>query len=155
MIRIAFLSDYPDTIPTLARWFRDQWPDYYAGRTLTDIERDFLGEAQRQHLPVRLVALVDEELAGTIVLRDRAIPTRSEYHPGLGGLFVPVRFRTRGIGTELVRSGMVLARNHGYGVVYATTVVAGEILKRLGWSAVKAVIVHEDEHLTLYRCELK
>ena len=30
MITINFLADYLDTIPTLTKWFRDQWPDYYA-----------------------------------------------------------------------------------------------------------------------------
>jgi hypothetical protein len=30
MITIGFLADYLDTIPTLVKWFRDQWPDYYA-----------------------------------------------------------------------------------------------------------------------------
>src|SRR5688572_20294252 len=29
IITIDFLADHLDTIPTLAKWFRDQWPDYY------------------------------------------------------------------------------------------------------------------------------
>lgn len=42
MITIGFLADYLDAIPTLAKWFRDQWPDYYAGKSLEEIEQDFL-----------------------------------------------------------------------------------------------------------------
>jgi hypothetical protein len=41
MIAIAFLADYPETIPTLSCWFRDQWPKYYAERTTADIARGF------------------------------------------------------------------------------------------------------------------
>lgn len=29
MLTIGFLADYPDSVPTLAAWFRAQWSDYY------------------------------------------------------------------------------------------------------------------------------
>ena len=41
MIKNSMSADYPDVIPTLAQWFRHQWPDYYAERTLADIAQDF------------------------------------------------------------------------------------------------------------------
>ena len=154
MVEITFLADRLDTIPMLAQWFLAQWPDYYAGETLTDLELGFREESHHHRLPTRLVAFADGELAGTIVLRDRAIQSLPEPHPGLGGLFVPSKHRTRGIGTELVRVGMDVAREQGYEVVYATTAVAGGILERLGWAAVREVS-YNDEQLTLYRCRLE
>lgn len=153
MIEIALLADYPEAIPTLTHWFRAQWPEYYAGRTPADIAQDFFSEANRDGLPVRLVAFADGELVGTITLRDQAIWTLPEYHPGLGGLFVVERHRVRGIGSELVRAGMNLAREQGYERVYATTVTARGILERLGWRLIQAVS-HGDEQLVLYCCEL-
>ena len=65
MITIGFLADYLDTIPTLARWFRDQWPDYFANRSQLQMEQDFLSGAARDRLPIRLVAFESGELAGT------------------------------------------------------------------------------------------
>ena len=53
MIEIAFLVDYPETIPTLTHWFRAQWPEYYAERTPADIAQEFYSEANRDGLPVR------------------------------------------------------------------------------------------------------
>ena len=61
MIQIAHLADHLETIPTLAEWFRAQWPDYFAGRTLAAIAQDFHGEANRSGLPLRLVAFVDDD----------------------------------------------------------------------------------------------
>jgi hypothetical protein len=84
MIEIAFLVDYPEAIPTLTHWFRAQWPAYYAERTPADIAQDFCSEANRDGLPVRLVAFADGELAGTITLRDRATQTLPEYPQVLG-----------------------------------------------------------------------
>ena len=154
MIGIALLVDCPEVISTLARWFRAQWPEYYAGRTLTDIAQDFFSEANRDSLPVRLLAFADGDLAGTITLREQALQALPEYHPGLGGLLVLEQCRGQGIGTELVRAGMNLAQEQGYERVYAATVTANGILERLEWKLVQAVSPH-DEQLLLYSCELK
>lgn len=33
MVEISFLADHPEVSSVLARWFRDQWPDYYVGHS--------------------------------------------------------------------------------------------------------------------------
>jgi RimJ/RimL family protein N-acetyltransferase len=153
MIMIGFLTDYPDTVPTLAKWFRDQWPEYYANSSQAEMEQDFLEDASRNRLPIRLIAFESGELAGTIVLRERGGETLREFQPELGGLYVVESRRGHGIATELVRAGMKVALEQGYATVYATTVVAVGILERLGWEFIKTVI-HQDGQLALYRCKL-
>ena len=152
MIETAFLVDHPDAIPTLAQWFRTQWPEYFSGRTLTDIAQDFYSEANRNMLPARLVAFYDGELAGTVTLREHALRTLPEYQPGLGGLFVIERYRSCGIGTELIRTGMQVAWSQGYEKLYTATATANGILERLGWKQVQAVS-HGEERLGLFCCE--
>jgi len=154
MVEIAILADHLDAIPTLTQWFWAQWPDHYTQRTLLDMENDFHAEANREGLPLRLVAFVEGDLAGTIVLRERALATIPEYHPGLGGLYVVARHRGHGVGTALVRAGMDTARAQGHEAVFATMTVAGGILEHLGWTLVKTV-PHRDESLALYRCDLE
>lgn len=153
MITIGFLADYPDTIPTLAKWFRHQWPDYYANMSQEQLERDFLEDASRNRLPIRLVAFESGELAGTIVLRENGTEVMPEFEPELGGLYVAESHRGHGIATELIRAGMQVAHGQGYETVFATTVVAAGILERLGWEFIKTV-VHQDGQLALYRCKL-
>ena len=153
MITIGFLADYPDTVPTLAGWFRDQWPDYYADWSQAEMEQDFLEDISRDRLPSRLVAFESNELAGTIVLRERGSETLPEFQPELGGLYVVESHRGHGIGTELVRTGMKLALDQGYQTVFATTVAAAGILERLGWEFIQTVI-YQDGQLALYRCKL-
>jgi len=153
MITIGFLAEHLDTIPTLTKWFRNQWPGYYANWSQAEMEQDFLEDVSRDRLPSRLVAFESKELAGTIVLRENGNETLPEFQPELGGLYVAESHRGHGIGTELVRSGMELARDQGYATVSATTVVAAGILERLGWEFIKTVI-HSDGQLALYRCIL-
>ncbi len=153
MVEIALLADHAKVIPTLVQWFRAQWPEYHARRSGSGLVRDFQSEANRDGLPLRLVAFAQGELVGTIVLRERPLVTLPECRPGLGGLYVHEPHRGHGLGTDLVRAGMNLAREQGYEVVYATTVAASGILERLRWQMVKAVW-HGDEPLGLYRCVL-
>jgi RimJ/RimL family protein N-acetyltransferase len=151
MITIGILADYPDTIPTLATWFRAQWPDYYAAMSQAELEQDFLEDASRDRLPIRLVAFESSELVGTIILRVQK-ETAPEFQPELGGLYVVESHRGHGVATELVRAGMQVARNQGYETVYATTVAAAGILERLGWEFLQTV-VYQEGPTALYRCK--
>ncbi len=153
MISIGYLADHLDAVPTLAAWFRQQWPDYYANRSQAEMEQGFLAEASRDRLPCRLIAFDSIEIAGTIVLRNDGTEMPPEFQPELGGLFVKEMYRGHGVGTELIRAGMKQALDLGYENVFATTVVAARILEGLGWEFIQTV-VHNDGELSLYRCNL-
>jgi RimJ/RimL family protein N-acetyltransferase len=152
MITTGFLADNLDAIPTLIKWFREQWSDYYADMSEAEMEQDFLEDASRDQLPIRLLAFESNQLVGTIILRDQN-ENLKEFQPELGGLYVVESHRGQGIATELIRAGMQLASNQGYETVYATTVVARGILERLGWEFVKSM-TFEDGQVALYQCEL-
>jgi N-acetylglutamate synthase-like GNAT family acetyltransferase len=152
MLTIDFLADHLDTIATLVKCFREQWPAYYAGRSDAQMERDFRAEAARDRLPSRLVAFQSRQFAGTIVLRQQAHESLAAFQPELGGLYVPEHLRGQGIGTALVRAGMQLALNQGYQTVYATTKAAVDILIHLGWEFVQTV-EYQDGQFELYRCK--
>src|SRR4030067_756567 len=153
MLQIVYLADHAEVIPTLAEWFRSEWPDYYAERSLVNLGEDFHTELNRDNLPIRLIAFLDGELVGTIVLRELALETQPEYRPGLGGLYVVKTHRKFGIGTDLVRAGMTLAQGLGYQTVYTTTNTAGGILERLRWERMGSV-QHHGEQIALYRYAL-
>lgn len=158
MITVDLLADHLETVPILADWFRAQWPDYFAGWTETAVRQSFQDEATRHGIPLRLVAFVDGTLAGTVVLRERAVGPLPDYRPGLGGLFVAAPYRRRGVGSALVSACMAVARAQGHPTLYAGTVAAQGLLERLGWELVDwkviAAVPHGEERLALYRCLL-
>lgn len=153
MITIDFLADHLDTIPTLVKWFRAQWSDYFANWSDEEMMQDFHEDISRNSLPSRLVAFEANELVGTIILRENKTETLPNSQPELGGLYVVEAYRGHGIGTELIRAGMKLAREQGYSEISATTVKAAGILKSLGWEFIKKV-QYPDEEVSLYRCKL-
>ncbi|HNA90095.1 MAG TPA: GNAT family N-acetyltransferase [Anaerolineales bacterium] len=153
MSTIGFLADHLHTIPTLVKWFRAQWSDYYADMSDEEMTQDFLEDISRTSIPTRLVAFEANEVVGTIVLRGSGTETFPEHEPELGGLYVVETQRGHGIGTDLVQAGMKLARNQGYTAISATTVKAAGILERLGWEFIKTV-QYPDGEVSLYRCKL-
>lgn len=153
MITIDFLADHLDTIPTLTKWFRAQWLDYFASWSGGEMMRDFHEDISRNSLPSRLVAFASNELVGTIILRESESETLPESQPELGGLYVVESHRGHGVGTELVRAGMKLAREQGYTEISATTVKAAGILESLGWEFIKKV-QYPDGKVSLYICKL-
>ena len=153
MSTIGFLADHLHTIPTLVKWFRTQWSDYYADMSDEEMTQDFLEDISRTSIPTRLVAFEANEVVGTIVLRGSGTETFPEHEPELGGLYVVETQRGHGIGTDLVQAGMKLARDQGYTAISATTVKAAGILERLGWEFIKTV-QYPDGEVSLYRCKL-
>lgn len=153
MSTIGFLADHLHTIPTLVKWFRAQWSDYYADMSDEEMTQDFLEDISRNSIPTRLVAFEANEVVGTIVLRGSGTETFPEHEPELGGLYVVETQRGHGIGTDLVQAGMKLARDQGYTAISATTVKAAGILERLGWEFIKTV-QYPDGEVSLYRCKL-
>ena len=153
-VQIDYLADHTEVITTLAEWFRSEWPEYYATRTLADIVYDFYAEVNRDYIPIRLVAFLGDELVGTIVLRENILETHPEYHPGLGGLLVAKLHRRAGIGIELVQAGMSLAEKIGHPVIFTITNVAGGILERLHWEKLGSFPNH-GEQVDLFRYTTK
>lgn len=153
MSTIGFLADHLHTIPTLVKWFRTQWSDYYADMSDEEMTQDFLEDISRNSIPTRLVAFEANEVVGTIVLRGSGTETFPEHEPELGGLYVVETQRGHGIGTDLVQAGMKLARDQGYTAISATTVKAAGILERLGWEFIKTV-QYPDGEVSFYRCKL-
>ena len=151
-MEIAFLAERPHAIPSLASWFIAEWPEYYGKRSRADVEKDFRECLNTERLPIGLVAYDDDAPCGVIVLRERAMTDLPQYSPGLGAFYVAASHRNRGIGAQLVRAGIDIAKALGHSAVYATTGRAGKIFERSGGQGL-GTILHRGQALTLYRWE--
>jgi GNAT superfamily N-acetyltransferase len=154
LIQIDFLADHPEFVHTLAKWFYIQWSAYYADQTLEELSMKLSEGVNRKHIPIRLVAIDDGKLAGTIILRHLADPNDPTSSPGLGGLLVHSDYQRMGIGTLLVEAGTRLVSDLGYAEVYATSGPASSILERLDWQQLKTLL-HGDEDLGMWRKKIE
>lgn len=134
-MQIVLLADIPEMIPKLGAWFREDWTEPDAGRA-GDPEDDFRGCAQRDRLPVNLVALDRGEPVGTVFVLDHVDRADPALGPWIEGLFVIPERRHEGLALFLVEGAVALARRLGYPRVNMGVRAAAAYYEAAGWREV-------------------
>ena len=149
-LTVASLRDVPHFALLLARWYQDDSPDYFQGRSEADIAAEFFAVPASGALPLVFVALSNGSPCGTIALRETSVTARPDLSPWLAGLYVLPGLRGRGIGRFLLDAGEAAARKMGISVVYTGTSTANTMLVAREWLPLEEVEYHGHK-LTLYR----
>ena len=67
-MKIDYLANHPDFIPTLSKWFLREWRDFYGDKTWEDVAETFYERLNRDSIPLSLVAFEEQHPFGTISL---------------------------------------------------------------------------------------
>ena len=119
----------------LARWHHAEWGALYDDWPLPVAEAELAEHAQRRTLPLTLVALVRDALAGSVSLVEVDAPQLSEHgSPWLASLFVHPAFRRAGIGRRLVDAAVQRAAQEAVPVLHLFTPSSEGFYEALGWS---------------------
>lgn len=132
-MEIHYLADHREAIPTIARWFYQEWPYLYPDRTLSDIEQFIGGGIRKNKMLVALVAFEGEELLGTVSIKIHDMGTRLNLTPWLAGLYVVESQRRQGIGTKLVNAIERKAKEISVRKLYLYTMKSEGFYTKAGW----------------------
>lgn len=144
------LAEVPEVIPIIAEWYRAEWSDWFANTSLEEIEADFASVANKDRLPLGLVALDSTvQVVGVCSLRDDPFEPYLHAGPWLRGLYVHRPWRGQGIAGELIRAAELHAARLGISRLYAATGTAVGIFERAGWLGFDEVR-HEQQMLTIF-----
>jgi predicted N-acetyltransferase YhbS len=102
-IQIDHLFRHPTHIRLVAGWIYDAFWQGRAGYSVDTFDTLLRRANNPDRIPLSLLALVDGQPAGTVNLISNDDPQRPHLCPWLAALFVPIRYRHRGVGTQLVR----------------------------------------------------
>ncbi|MEW8314972.1 MAG: GNAT family N-acetyltransferase [Candidatus Thiodiazotropha endolucinida] len=119
--KIELLADHPKAIPILKTLFESEWEPYYGETGPGDAESDLIQSANRNELPIAVVAIADGNVCGTAALKQTSVTTFQEYTPWLAALVVDNAYRNQGIGEQLVIRIEQLAKDLGYPEIYVGT----------------------------------
>lgn len=116
-IQIAYLQDYPEYIPLLAKWMLDEWGKYNPLSSEAKAQQKLKDHLNNDKLPLTLIALKDNKPIGTCSLRVND-GIRQDLTPWLGSLYVEPQYRGQGVGAQFVNEIIKKAQSLGYPTLY-------------------------------------
>jgi N-acetylglutamate synthase-like GNAT family acetyltransferase len=129
---IRDMADFPHWLPTISAWFHGEWRELLGARTAAEIERGIAGWMARDTIPTALVAVIRDEVVGTIALKGKEFDQFGEA-PWVAGLYVVPQYRHAGIGLQLLRAAEKKAVAMGIHKLYLYTPAAQHFYQTLGW----------------------
>ncbi len=144
------LADAHEVIPTIAKWYKAEWSDWFADTPLAEIEADFASIANTDKLPLG-IALFDStaKIVGVCSLRADPFEPYPHAGPWLRGLYVDTPQRGQGLAGKLILAVEWHAARLGIPKLYAATHSAIGTFERAGWLGFDQVR-HEQQTLTIF-----
>ena len=153
--RIVPLSEVPEVIPTLARWYKEQWAAWFASMTPAEIEADFRLLLKSNRLPLGLVALNGaEQPVGVCSIRSDTFDPYPHAGPWLRGLYVKPDERGKDIAGHLIRAAEKNAAQLPVTKLYAATHSATGTFERAGWLGFDQVL-HDGQKLIIFGRQIR
>ena len=156
-MRIDYLANHRHLIPEVTDLVYDQWSELFqAGGTSRDRLRElFVERAVTDRLPLAIVALDGDVLAGTGSIKLSEPGTRAGLSPWLAGMYVKDAFRSAGVGTMLVRALELNAVELGVETLYLSVGAASKFYEHLGWTALERMNSYGVKDVTLMAKDLR
>lgn len=132
-MKIEYLADCPDAIPTLSRWHHREWLVYNPGESMGERVEKMTAQAGKGTVPTTFVAIEDGTVLGSASLVAHDMDTRMDLSPWLASVLVAPEHRRRGVGTALIHRVVDEARTLGFRTLYLFTPDKEALYTKLGW----------------------
>lgn len=75
-MKIKYLSEYKEWIPTIADWFYNEWREFYPIDSVNYVIEGIQKRTNIDRIPLTLVAIGDDTAIGTVCLKEFDMDTR-------------------------------------------------------------------------------
>lgn len=142
-MRIDDLADHPDWMHTVATWQHEAFSYLAPSKTLQDRLLSLQTTAQREGLPLGLVAHSgDGTLWGCASVVRRTL-THDHLGPWLSAVYVAPAHRNRGIASALTERAAAESARLGFPELFLFTPHNEALYRRLGWLAFDRVVIRD------------
>ena len=144
-IRIDFLANHQNLIPDLSESFFNEWHHFNPGKTIDDIRNALRLRTNTDKLPLTFVAINEnDELVGSVSLKQNDLDTRTDLSPWLSSLFVVEKFRNAGIGNLLINKTLEIAGGLQIHSIFLYTEHKEKYYEKRDWRLIENQAYHEN-----------
>lgn len=136
---IGYLADHPEMISVCASWAYSQWGCQSGGSLEHSVIR-FQTGAEKDKLPLTLIARLDDKPVGMVSLWDSDFRERPDLSPWLASLYVHPFYRNRHIAFQLIQRLENEAMRMGFSELYLVTEEAKGLYAKCGWAEIQQVV---------------
>lgn len=151
-MHFRLLPDYEEALPTIARWYLDEWGREEEGdlETFTNhIKKKYLNSRE---IPMIICGIENGDLVAVCRLKFHEMAEYPDYVHWLGGVYTSAEHRRRGLGSEIVGHAIGVSLEHNVEVLYLQTEdLTGGIYKNLGWEPIERTKTKRAEVLVMKR----
>ncbi len=142
-MQLLLLSETPEAIAQIAKWYSDEWGYIGAGRSTSELELKLADYLNSDKLPLIIIAQEENKLIGAAQLRFHEMDIYPDREHWLGGVYVEASSRGQGVAERLI--GAIINKAKALGVTslnLQTEDKSGGLYTKLGWQAVEQVTYH-------------
>lgn len=149
-ILFEYLVDNLEMLPELAKLNHAAWGHFTPNRTFDELCAQMRARANKETLPIHLIATENSQLLGGAILKLQEMPSYPEKEYCLGSVVVKHKHSGKGIGSKLALKICDLAKQRGIKQLYLQTeALDGGLYAKIGWEPVEKVIDKEDDVLIM------
>lgn len=108
---------------------------------------------RKNQLPLTFIALLDNELVGTVGLWRGDLLSRQDLYPWLSALYVEENYRGKKIGQELQKFLIEYCRKAGYTELFLYTDICN-YYEKTGWKYLGDGVEYSGEYIKIYKQEI-
>lgn len=132
-LTLEYLAQRPQFIPRLAAWHVREWQHLLPAWSVAEASAELATHTGRRVAPTTVIALIDDELAGSASLLLEDMPGTESRSPWLGSVYVAPEHRGHGTGAALVDRVVADATALGYSRIHLLTTEAEGWYLPKGW----------------------
>lgn len=138
-MQIQYLADRPDAVPTVARWYYDEWGHKDPTNSFELTCERLAGKLNKDRLPLPIIAVdTGRTVIGTAQLKRHEMDIFPDREFWLGSIYVAPSARGCGLATTLVNKIVELAVEFQVKELWLQTeALNGGLYARLGWKIVE------------------
>ena len=136
MVQADYLTADDAEIREVADWMYGEWGFQNPNASHAKFAEKLRLRANKSEVPFSLVAKVDELRVGAASVIISELPQFPQYSPWLAGVFVPPKWRSRGIANLLCKKADEIVRQLGYQEYFLFTYATEPYYLLRGWERI-------------------